>query len=91
MNDAIAFNERRITRELQLRGVAPAERTEREVVIQKGRAVGCVIRCFFKQEFQSVLAFGESIIEALTGFGSVIHRLSDGQEDEAVLEVSFRF
>jgi len=92
MEDVIQSNEQQVTRELEKRGIASAEHIEREVVVQKGRTAGCVIRYFFKQEAQAVLAFGESIIKALTGFGRVIRRLSgDGQEDEAVLEVSFRF
>jgi len=92
LDDIIEITEQRVAHELKGRGIVSADRTEREVIVQKGRVAGCVIRCFFKDEAQAVFAFGESVIEALSGFGSVIHRLSgDGKEDEVVLEVSFKF
>jgi len=91
MDDIIAATERRVARECDVHGIVP-EYTEREIVYQRGQCSGYVLRCFFQHQFGAALAFGESIIQALSGFGSILRRLShDDQADETVVEISFKF
>lgn len=87
----ITTTKRRVVRECEIHGIVP-DSIDLEYVYQRGNRTGYTIRCFFRREFDAIFTLCENILRALTGFGKIVHRLNnDGDEDEAVLEISFKF
>ena len=89
--DDIKVNHQKVHRLCVALGAGTPEHAECERVYCKGRPVGYALRYLFPDGLARDL--GERIIREVSVFGRIIRQLngSGDAEDEAVLEVSFKF